>query len=73
MATVHVCDGCGNPSDQMGRVGYVRPELEYCEQCLDTAVAYTKAVDEAQEAAADLFDERMTDIRKRFLLREYPY
>jgi len=32
MATQTICDGCGNPSEELERLGIIDP-LDYCESC----------------------------------------
>jgi hypothetical protein len=58
MASVHVCDGCGNPVDAPVALGRTVPR-DYCEDCAETARKFIEGEDALRKELHEKFiDDR---------------
>lgn len=83
MAIIHTCDGCGEPIEPPGvdphsmtavldapadQRGWVMPG-RYCPHCIGVVDEFLRAVDAGHEAAAELFEARLSEAREAFYQR----
>lgn len=72
MSRATYCDGCGVQVDDPAHVGFMF-QLDYCADCKEKAERFVSDVDEAQEAAAKLFEKMINTARQNSGLKENPY
>ena len=62
MGKVNVCDGCGNPDDNLTSIGHVI-EKDYCSDCLPKIEAYLEDLDKLHDNTVKYFETRKKKLR----------